>query len=82
MDSQKKSFGPLIGIAIIVILVIIGAVYFWNSRNNAQNNETMMAQESTVAPVAPVSSSDDVNTLDAEINAPTSAPDLNDLNGI
>ena len=79
MDSQKKSFGLLIAI-IIIIVVVLGAIYFWMSRSpKGTAMDTTSNQEMTVAPV---SSSDDVDTLDQEINTPSQAPDLSNLNGI
>lgn len=30
--SEKKSFGPLIGIILIVLVFVIGAFYFWGEK--------------------------------------------------
>ena len=34
---HKSGAGPLIGIIIIVILLMLGALYFWGARLNAQS---------------------------------------------
>lgn len=35
--ARKPSAGPIVGIVIIVVLLIIGAFYFWGAHLNAQN---------------------------------------------
>ncbi len=37
--AQKSSAGPVVGIIIIVVLLSIGAFYFWGAHLNAQNPE-------------------------------------------
>ncbi|MSU73869.1 hypothetical protein EXS56_01885 [Candidatus Kaiserbacteria bacterium] len=37
--AQKSPAGPVVGIIIIVVLLIIGAFYFWGAHLNAQNPE-------------------------------------------
>jgi hypothetical protein len=34
----SKSSGPIIGVVIIVILMVLGALYFWGARLNQQDN--------------------------------------------
>ena len=36
--AQKPSYGPIIGIIIILVLLIIGAFYFWSAHLNQQPN--------------------------------------------
>lgn len=40
--AQKSSMGPVIGIIIIVILLVVGALYFWGAHLNAQNPEDQL----------------------------------------
>jgi hypothetical protein len=35
---QRSSFGPVVGIIIIVIVVLLGALYFWGALLNAKNS--------------------------------------------
>jgi len=36
LAPHKKSVGPLIGIIIILVLLIVGAFYFWGARLNKE----------------------------------------------
>ncbi len=46
-EAQKKSVGPIIGIAIIVIIIIFGGLYYWGAQINTQ--EIKDEQESLTA---------------------------------
>jgi uncharacterized protein HemX len=45
--TDKKSIGPIIGIAIIVVIIIFGGLYYWGGKIN--NQELRNAQESITA---------------------------------
>ncbi|MBI4087807.1 hypothetical protein HY418_00265 [Candidatus Kaiserbacteria bacterium] len=57
-SGKKPSSGPMVGIVIIVLLMIVGALYFWGARLNQQNAEDQLplipadspAGESTTTP--------------------------------
>ena len=36
--AQKSSVGPIAGIIIIIVLLVVGALYFWGAHLNAQND--------------------------------------------
>ena len=36
--GQQPSYGPVVGIVIIVLIMTIGALYFWSSRLNQPSN--------------------------------------------
>lgn len=38
-EHQKSGAGPIVGIIIIVILVIFGALYFWGAALNARSTQ-------------------------------------------
>lgn len=39
--TTKNPFGPVVGIMVIVAIIIVGGVYFWNQRiENVTNNST------------------------------------------
>lgn len=40
--AHTSSVGPVAGIVIIVLLLIIGAFYFWGAHLNAQNPEDVL----------------------------------------
>lgn len=37
-ERKTPSIGPVVGVIIIVLLLIIGALYFWGAHLNAQKN--------------------------------------------
>lgn len=45
--TEKKPIGPIIGIAIIVVIIIFGGLYYWGGKIN--NQELRNAQESVTA---------------------------------
>lgn len=68
--TPGTSFGPIIGIIVIVIALVIGALYFWGGAVT-QNSE---------AELAPVSSSDDLASIEADLMASSSAEfDFSDI---
>lgn len=56
-ESPKKSFGPLIGIVIIIIVLAVGAFYFWGEKLVVDND------------LPPVSQSDEVNSIESDLSA-------------
>lgn len=41
-NSQKSSSGPVVGITIIVLLMAVGALYFWGARLNQQKPQDQL----------------------------------------
>ena len=70
---KQKSAGPVIGIIIILIVLIIGALYFWGARLNRET----VPQES-----APLSSSDAIEDISADLNATVVNDIDSDLNAM
>ncbi|HZT34854.1 MAG TPA: hypothetical protein VFA15_02965, partial [Nitrososphaera sp.] len=64
-ENTKRSFGPLIAIVIIIILIVLGAFYFWGGKMPVSK----ISPETEQAAVAPVSPSDDVDSLQADLQA-------------
>lgn len=62
-ETPKKSAGPVIGIIIIVIVLVVGAFYFWGAK---LNNQSVPAPETEQLPL---SSSDEVENISADLNA-------------
>ncbi len=74
MTPEKSSTSGIIGTIIIIALIILGGLYFWGKRISTQqetasliNQEQAAAQEA--AAIQAVSTSDEVDTLQAELNA-------------
>ncbi|MDR3570687.1 MAG: hypothetical protein P4L81_00590 [Candidatus Pacebacteria bacterium] len=41
-QPQKEPVGPIIGIVIILALMVVGAVYFWNVQQARKTNSTAL----------------------------------------
>ena len=40
--GQKSSAGPVVGIIIIVVVMVIGALYFWSARGGQQGRQDQL----------------------------------------
>ncbi len=77
MEPQKSSIGGIIGTIIIIALIILGGLYFWGKRieeskakqNMTSDNSPSSAEVNEANAINSVSSSDDLNTISAELNA-------------
>lgn len=64
--EEKKSFGPLIGIVIIIALVVVGGLYFL--KNEVLNTPVATPEENQITTeVAPISSGDDLDSLENDL---------------
>lgn len=77
MEPQKSSIGGVIGTIIILSLIILGGLYFWGKRieeskakrqliNDNIPEQTVTSDKTTIKEVG---ASDDLNTIEAELNA-------------
>ncbi len=91
MDNNTNSRGPVIGTIIVVIILVLGAIYFiWNKNAvkvdggaNATPAENSLPADGTTS-VSPATSSNpnDLQTIESELNATDLGSldtDLNDL---
>ncbi len=77
MEEQKSSVGSIISIIIILVLIVIGALYFWGK----QVEETKMTEQTPelqtetdasmneAAAIKAVSTSDDLGSIEADLKA-------------
>ena len=75
--EEKKSNGPLIGSIIIVIILIVGGIYIWQSKVKSAV-ETKKIQSETVTPMDASELNaleQDLDTTDTNVNV-----DVNSLN--
>ncbi|MBI5004427.1 hypothetical protein HZC00_05040 [Candidatus Kaiserbacteria bacterium] len=42
LPRHQKSSGPLFGTGIVIVLLLVGAFYFWGAELNRRNNETQL----------------------------------------
>lgn len=77
MEPEKKSNGALLGSIIIIIILIIGGIYIWQSKVQKALEEKKLQEENVIP--ADTTELDvleqDLNTLDTKIDI-----DLNSVN--
>ena len=58
MEPEKKSNGALVGLIVIIIILVIGGIYMWQSNKNAMpiQPETVTSQDSS-----------DINALEQDL---------------
>jgi hypothetical protein len=73
---RDSTVGPLIGSVIIILIILVGGLYFWGSvivdRKNEIENEVILEEQSKDAEVEAIttqSSSDDADSIEADLNA-------------
>lgn len=81
MEPQKSSVGGIIGTIIIIAIIILGGLYFWGKRiEESKANQNLVSDESTTqqatttdenADIENVSSADDLDSIDADLNSTT-----------
>lgn len=71
-QTEKKSVGPLVAVVIILVLIVIGSLYFLKMRSSEQNyvpTTTVPAGDSITESLNSQSNSDDLNSIEADLNA-------------
>ncbi len=68
--ATEKKVGPIVGVLIIVLMLIIAALYFFGSKLNTEAPVTTPAEQTTAANNmgATATQADDVNTLQSDLN--------------
>ena len=78
-NGEQKKVGPIIATLIIVLILIIAALYMFASRINQQaipTDDNTLADQGTTTQVQPVTGkSDDINSIQADLNASTKGVD-------
>jgi ABC-type Na+ efflux pump permease subunit len=64
MEPEKKSNGALFGLIVILIILIIGGIYVWQSKmKSALEGQNIQSENVTPA------DSDELNTLEQDLNS-------------
>lgn len=67
-EPEKKSVGPLIAVIVILVLIVVGGLYFLNER--ASLNQSVPGIETNdVGSLEQQGSSDDLGSIEADLNA-------------
>ncbi len=76
MEPEKKSNGALVGSIIIIIILIAGGIYIWQSKVQKALEEKKF-QEENVVPL----DTNELNTLEEDLNTTDTTIDV-DVNAI
>jgi len=73
-NTHRASVGPIIGSAIVIIVLLIGALYFWGQQLNKQEKQRQESQKSELEQERELKklkaeSAIDLENIQAEINA-------------
>ncbi|MBI2046006.1 MAG: hypothetical protein HYT28_01115 [Parcubacteria group bacterium] len=82
--EPEKPIGPAIGAIIIVLVLIIGAFYFWGSKlektlpvdENATAEEVLAVPDTSLQSIQTQGNSDEIDAIEQDVNA----TDLQNLN--
>ncbi|MEX0652140.1 MAG: hypothetical protein WD509_01465 [Candidatus Paceibacterota bacterium] len=68
--EEHASSGPLVGVAIIILVLIVGGIYFWNTEvNNHKGDATQeTSAEATVDALNTQGTSDEVAAIEADLD--------------
>ena len=69
--QEEKSAGPAIGIIIIILVILLGGLYFWGQRAEQQEIPQLETEEqmSEVDTLRTQSDSDEVTSIESDLNA-------------
>ncbi|MES3005066.1 MAG: hypothetical protein V4690_03080 [Patescibacteria group bacterium] len=77
MEEKKAGIGSIIATILIIAVIILGALYFWGKRveeTRTGNNLLNESSESDVETILSLSSDDDLDTIEAELNSTNPEP--------
>lgn len=72
---EERAIGPAIGVIIIILVLVLGGLYFWGERMNKNTQmqnpqiEEMASPDTQTMELEQQSSSDDINSIDADLRA-------------
>lgn len=66
-EPKKSGVGALIGSIIIILILVLGALYFWGGKLQTKE-EDINFDESSAAVNGTTSASDEVSDIDADLN--------------
>lgn len=77
--SENRPAGPVIGAVIIILILVVGALYFWGAKLNKEANQTpediLNAEDQTVDQLQTQSTSTEIDDINVDLNV----TDLNNL---
>lgn len=80
-DSKKSGVGALIGSIIIILILVLGALYFWGGKLQTSDKE-LNFDDSSAAINGTTSASDEVSDIEADLNKTETVNLDDDLNAL
>lgn len=75
-NQDKKSYGALIGSVIIIVILVLGGIYFWMSKQGEMNTtDTLQSEENTTTTEGDPALIE-LNELEAQIEAGANSTDV------
>ncbi|HEY4496053.1 MAG TPA: hypothetical protein VJC04_01710 [Candidatus Paceibacterota bacterium] len=72
-NSENKPAGPVIGAVIIILILIVGALYFWGAKLNKEANQTpddiLNTEDQTLNQLQTQSTSTEISDIETDLNA-------------
>jgi hypothetical protein len=78
-EKPHKSTGPIIGIAIIIVIIIFGGLYYWGAQLTGKDGseetekptaeEIESAEDTAVSELETQSNSDEISAIEEDLNA-------------
>lgn len=78
MEPEKKSNGALIGSIIIIIILIVGGIYVWQSKVE----EPSLPEGTLQGEVVSSTDEDELNSLEMEVNSADSDLEASAINSV
>lgn len=71
MTSEREGKGPVVGIVVIIILLILGGVYLWQSKSPVETpvDETATTTDQMINDLSTQGTSTDETGIEADVNA-------------
>lgn len=67
--NNENSVGPVVAIIIVLAMIILGGLYFWGERTKDMNSaETTAEVDEITASISSQSSSDDLTSIEEDLN--------------
>lgn len=67
--NSENGVGPVVGIIVILLVIVLGGLYFWSKRVQAPTDGTnQVTTDETANSIRATSNSDDTASLEADLN--------------
>ncbi len=82
MDTEKKSNGALIGLVIIVIILVIGGLYMWQSNQADTTVNSTIGETQTDGTGVTAEDSANLDNLDKDLDSADTNIDANAVDSV